>query len=169
MISTSRVCKRKRFIFQKNIYPVSCVCRESLIFGCDTEEPETINFLLAYFARLDWKWISPNVLSWRLLIFLKDVFISKVCMMCSGMMARFSILPIKPAPHEAVILHLSWQLPGKAGYRCLCRGTKLSKNQISFQMAFYSSWEAFPVSAESKIQSWQTELSTNRGAMGINF
>lgn len=169
MISTSGVCKGRRFIFQKNMSAVSCVCRESLIFGCDTEEPQTINFLLEYFARLDLKWISSNVFIWRLLIFLKHVFINKACMMSSGMMSHFSILPVKPAPHEAVILHYSWQLPGKAGCCCLCQGAKSSKNWVSFQMAFHSSWEAVPVSAESKIQLGQTELSTNAKAMGINI
>lgn len=36
---------------------VRCVCRESLVFGCDTQEPvyQTVYFLLEYFVRLDLK------------------------------------------------------------------------------------------------------------------
>lgn len=51
----------------------------------------------------------------------------------------------------------------------LCQGAESSQKQILFQMAFHSSREAFPVPAASKTQSWQTELCTNRVAVGRNL
>lgn len=45
----------------------------------------------------------------------------------------------------------------------IVKETDLISDRISVQS------RGFPVSAESKIQSWQTELSTKREAMGINF
>lgn len=92
MISTNGVCKKEEMIFSEE-YLCCQLCVQGKFDICDTEEPQTVNFFVRIFCKSTSK---LNIISCFINLETFDILKTciKVCVMNSGMISHFSVLPV---------------------------------------------------------------------------